>query len=1066
MQYSFQESATLFSSSALDFASGAEDPTSRVVKKIFAVTKWAPPAFAHRISVPVTCIEACLAQNVSSQLLRSQLRRWVRNGQGLPALPAHDFQVLVRDADAREAAQNDDSVFAQLDDPTREHFEYLQRSIGHNFVAILNDPESKQQAGSWGAAGNDWGTWINRTFMGASPLQASPAVDAARVQASIAAATAEGSQYEFDAYLGSVTQPYRFRRELDKEGRASVLLPSGEQQGDEENLKPPPLPDKVSLEFASDDFDVARVLRGVLNTRSGDDGELLNVIEVMMKGLDDQHDAVAVALMTHVHSRSRDFFLASQLFEELTQETRGALETADATRNDVQSGGVPLVHSFLRIAQMSRRRRNCAGLLWTVDELRGQAQLMNAIDGALAERKFARAARALKTAEASIHTFDAYRALDGAKRKLIMRQRDVKHLVAEAVRRWVHFDEWGEIDWPALGDALHAAERLGCLADVIAGYAVEAAAGTIDAVLRPLVARGLVPPTATLRALRLAADDPTSARDPLKEVASSARRLVATAVHHLKPQAFQAVLTDVLAGLDEHFKLCVGHAAIVTEAMDAAAQEDCDDGGSPPGNTDRHHGWMQQVVSAVAAESQERALWFFDCRDDESVVSFSAPGIDRFVGDALTQIAALEQSATDQWLLIGGAPSKDAPGLWSKVRACIGQHVKMFFKRHHDRLFERMMAVLSTEKWEPQLSVARTFVTYASMLTVSDDASIRTVLGAAHNITGKADELPKLPDAPPATPLTPVSIQDLLTFPGLESKGTGSAGPSDLSTNDDGMFLTLPGVPDRYSATNALLLLLQMLAEYDWFNRRFPLLSHDVAARIHDALKLFDGQCSALVLGEGAVHQGALEAVLPKHYAVAVQSVAFLAALTPRLQRRLARLSNAKSMGFTKNLERVARELADHRTEFFVKLVEIFRQRVQGYTVEPAAWGAKGNAWVLVLLKECLKYWVKGLKPLMGHCAIAERSVVIGLVNAMSHRIREVAVQITDETDIAKLRQDLLVYKTNVEKILGYGVVACGAVRTLAAAANATNAALDPQGGLEQDAAVLEYLGCGASLDV
>uniref|UniRef100_A0A7S1MQI7 Uncharacterized protein n=1 Tax=Neobodo designis TaxID=312471 RepID=A0A7S1MQI7_NEODS len=186
------------------------------------------------------------------------------------------------------------------------------------------------------------------------------------------------------------------------------------------------------------------------------------------------------------------------------------------------------------------------------------------------------------------------------------------------------------------------------------------------------------------------------------------------------------------------------------------------------------------------------------------------------------------------------------------------------------------------------------------------------------------------------------------------------------------------------------------------------------------------------------------------------------------MQRRFGRLANAQAMGFAKGLDRVAKELAEHRAAFFDRLVDAFRQRVRGLTLEPAQWETRGNDWVMGLLKEAMRYWVKGLKPLLGHCAVAERCVVIGLVNAMSQRIREVATRVDSEAGVARVRIDLAVYKSNVETVLGYGVVACGRAPTMQAAASAAgmSAVLPNAEAKEADGAVLDFLGCGASMDV
>lgn len=1012
----------------------SEDVTARFVERLIEATGWAPHELAARVSVPVTCVETCLAHRASSQLLRAQLRAWIAAGRNLPNLPRSVYAAVTRDANMRESTAHSASVFDELDDVTREHFEYLQQSIGHNFVSILNDPSTNAPTDG------TWASWLSTPFAAvASATGAVQTSDAAR-QATLKMVTssvlADSQPAEFNDYLSEVSQPYRAHRELQRAAaQMRVLLPAAAaeqaaQAAPRDEGGAPALPEIVPIEFASEAFSVEKILRSNFEPDGTDEAvppssKAIGAVDALLSALDEQHEAVRVTLMTQVHARSRDFFEASKLFDNLVHESSAALHAVQATRNDVQDGGVTLVHNFLRIAQQSRRRRNCARLAACAAEIQRAQEALTRVDDCVADGRMTDACVALREAHAIVDATSQTRfyALDSARRRLSDRRRSLSLIMENSAASLLCFEGWNDTNWEALRDVVAAAVHLDCIDETMRTYHQQAGYSFADAALTAACHDAVEGVPRTMAELRK-----VSGESQMQTLTSSVRSLVAQQVHLIKPSAFHSLTLRLLEAIDEQAHHAFHHMEIVLELHPTMDTDTAGGDAARPAS----YAWTLRHVEAIAAAAQDALVWLFDGRTEDSVASFSPTALDRFVTRVTQGVAALEDYLASERLKRGVKP-EHAHGRWSKVRGCLGKLVSTFFRRHKDRASQTMMQVLAADTWEVVENVDAAFQRHVTTLCTSDAATAARIATTAVDVLAR-----HTPNAQAAA----------------SPDGGGPPFPQVGSDAEPVKRLAVPRCADTFAVSHSLLMLLQMLAEFDWFVCRYPFLAHDAITNIFSALKMYNGQCAALVLAAGAVDHGTVPTIGLKHHALGMQCVGLLAVMTPQLMARLAAITaHVKGGGdVAKTLEGVTRDLVDHRNEFASKILSAFRERTRSLEVDAAHWAVQGNAFVMASLKAAMKVHQQ-VKGILSEGSGAYRSVTVPMVNGIAGRVRDAAGRVAPDA-VPALHHDIALLKANAEGLLGCSIVHCASLPTIAAAAAASES-MKPETAEE----VLECLG-------
>ncbi|KAJ9069071.1 hypothetical protein DSO57_1022208 [Entomophthora muscae] len=128
----------------------------------------------------------------------------------------------------------------------------------------------------------------------------------------------------------------------------------------------------------------------------------------------------------------------------------------------------------------------------------------------------------------------------------------------------------------------------------------------------------------------------------------------------------------------------------------------------------------------------------------------------------------------------------------------------------------------------------------------------------------------------------------------------------------------------KYFVSISGLALLQMLLDYLRCAANLPTLAQEVANRMVTLLDNFNQLVCQAVLGAGAMRTAGLNRISARHISVAAQTVAMTQALIPGLSSCLE-LCTGKIL--VNQLQRVAQDLAEHQSQLHSKLVTILADR-------------------------------------------------------------------------------------------------------------------------------------------
>ena len=416
--------------------------------------------------------------------------------------------------------------------------------------------------------------------------------------------------------------------------------------------------------------------------------------------------------------------------------------------------------------------------------------------------------------------------------------------------------------------------------------------------------------------------------------------------------------------------------------------------------------------------------------------------------------------ANDIESFFGFAPSTQT----RPFRATLQAVARIFFRAQHERQQEKMLTLLQHEGWVPNTQIEGAFQRYCDHIVAASPQAVAAFRGLS------------------------VERSTLATPDGTAPRAATGHGASKSNDNAAAAERFEPKLyipPDEcnsnattttsgFVAPNSLLMLLQSLHDYDAYHAAFPFLAPDAVMRTHDALKLFDGQCAALVLGAGAVETGALPAITVAHLALAAQCNAFLAELTPLLQRRLRLVTGAgdgsstsssssassnRIAPFLQHLDRVGRDLTDHEAEFMAKIAAMVKDKVDsslwlGFTAggaaggggdasaataggppagafDPRTWATNRSQWVMSLLKECARI-IKHIRPLAERPR-DQQGIVVPVISIVVNKINEAIRAVSTDTALfpslkEPILTDLALLKANVDKF-GFDTVQCASVR-------------------------------------
>ena len=224
----------------------------------------------------------------------------------------------------------------------------------------------------------------------------------------------------------------------------------------------------------------------------------------------------------------------------------------------------------------------------------------------------------------------------------------------------------------------------------------------------------------------------------------------------------------------------------------------------------------------------------------------------------------------------------------------------------------------------------------------------------------------------------------------------------------------------------------QLLSDYELYVCTMPFIATDVTQRMYELLKVYDGQVSMLILGAGARETAGIETITVSHLAVSAQCLSFLAEFAIHVQARLELILPKKGQVFLKQLSRFSKESANHRNEFYVKVVLMVKENMREWKTG-SDWLVAGTSWINSLLKDIGRLIKKGLEKIMEKSQL--RVVVYPILYFYFVKIRDVvrSVKRSPDPNLAeKLKEDILYYKVNIENF-GFSVLISSVARDFTA---------------------------------
>jgi vacuolar protein sorting-associated protein 54 len=995
----------------------SSDPAAVLVHLLVVQQLWQPSKVAQRLSVPLAVVDECLATGRSTVLLRAQLAQWVTEARDVPhGIPA----MLTADAISQHHADDLADDMAGVEDealPTvglpQGHMEFLKRSIGHNFTSILNDPNERDSSSSQSST---WSSWISDVFdygtqqhpsssMGAT---LSEAISESKRLLSIEPVTRDSFSLYLE-YIGHALTENRL--ETEEYRRKEVAAVDGRLLAEEEL----PWPHDVPEEFFAPALDVGRLLAQVpliaseevppgAPASSAVDYEAfaaaVEAVEASCQYLGGLQRKVEVALVAHVQNKSERFYSATALFDRMQADAVAALATLRATQNEALAVGDVLVKDFLEVAKLYRRQRHTEAVVEATKRVAKSSEQANYVRQKLLPDATTEdlSQAACTVAEAIDATFNCPEANIFVEvssfRNIHVQLLDLKRLATEMTlhraEQLLDVRHWAAAPWDDVAKLLAGAQHLGCVKSIVKNCQAACQAALWD-IARAAIIEGFIAAAALNDAnagqLLLLASSRAASVAEKKEFCAPVRKL--------RAQHFLSLITNVTD------KLLSQTAASLTfvERLGQCLPDEAAAGGAVQDEAT----YFRQLLCAA----QEPVSMLLELREEENAgmrfheleaVSRTCFMFSRTLEGTLRLSGQQAQDTCVKGATGENPPSSAENKVSVAFRAMLANQARGFFRKQHEKQQQKMLMVLSEEQWTQEERIDSTFQDRCNMLCRFDSEAVRAFHSASVDFFSNH----------------------------VNNLHRGSAAKDEY---DRKLFLPTEAndaTPEGYVVGNSLLMLLQVLSEYSQFLAAFPFLAIEVITKTNDMLKLYDTQCAVLVLGASAVDQGKLLTIAIPHLALASQCLTFLVDLIPLLQNRLrATVNNPKMAPFiTTDLDRVHRNITEHRNEFLAKMASMVREHIDSFPFDPAQWQSTAKAWIIAMLKEPARL-IKQLKPLLR--TRDQRGVVGPVIHMIVTKLRDAVERIPP----AMMRQielvvaaDLKLLKLNADKF-GFDAIRC-----------------------------------------
>ena len=314
-------------------------------------------------------------------------------------------------------------------------------------------------------------------------------------------------------------------------------------------------------------------------------------------------------------------------------------------------------------------------------------------------------------------------------------------------------------------------------------------------------------------------------------------------------------------------KFCISEGILLDDRAAANEATNSTDG---PGNeaSQRTKSATAAALSAAADLAEKSVSELLRLRREaHSLVSF----------DGMRQLWDTSLSFTLQLERFSG---KKAYGLRSTLLA----QAKSFVERKHESNMSSLVAALDSERW------------------VQCNVSAERQAALTRLCSGRA------------------AFSSRATARGAETgAATSNVSPSPAAKMADA---DVEGV--RYKVVWSCLLLLEMVMDDVACAAHFQTLATNIVGKVCELLRLFNTRSTHLVLGAGAIHSAArLKSINAKHLAIVTQCIALMLAILPHIRAALMAQLPAKQHALLTDLDKIKADYSEHSEKVLNKLVSI-----------------------------------------------------------------------------------------------------------------------------------------------
>eukprot|EP00658_Telonema_sp_P-2_P006064 TRINITY_DN12303_c0_g1_i3.p1 TRINITY_DN12303_c0_g1~~TRINITY_DN12303_c0_g1_i3.p1 ORF type:complete len:246 (-),score=69.93 TRINITY_DN12303_c0_g1_i3:98-835(-) len=122
--------------------------------------------------------------------------------------------------------------------------------------------------------------------------------------------------------------------------------------------------------------------------------------------------------------------------------------------------------------------------------------------------------------------------------------------------------------------------------------------------------------------------------------------------------------------------------------------------------------------------------------------------------------------------------------------------------------------------------------------------------------------------------------------------------------------------------------MLEMVAEYMLCADQLPALCTDIVQRVVELLKTYNSKTCQLVLGAGAMKLAGLKSITARHLVLASQCLSVTLCSIPPVRAHLGNYMPARYEPLLVELDRIAKDYVEHRSEIYTKIVQIMKDRI------------------------------------------------------------------------------------------------------------------------------------------